>query len=92
MKEQLIQLCQEQITITKYKRQFDVHIFYFFPLVELDCIFIFMNGLDDHIKYMVKIYGTSFKLTSTRTLPNTFLLLTIQLKKYIHEIVFDIHV
>jgi hypothetical protein len=56
MKEELIQLCQEPITITKYKRQFfDVHIFYFFPLVELDCIFIFMNGLDDHIKYMVKI-------------------------------------
>ncbi len=64
MKEELIQLCQEQITITKYKRQFDVHIFYFFffPLVELDCIFIFMNGLDDHIKYMVKTYNLKIVL------------------------------
>jgi hypothetical protein len=35
-----------------------------------------------------KLDGTSFELISTRTLPNTFLLLTIQLKKYIHEIVF----
>jgi hypothetical protein len=35
----------------------DVHIFYFFPLVELDCIFIFMNGLDNHIRYMVKFHN-----------------------------------
>ncbi len=62
MKEELVKLCQEWMTLTKYKCWFDVHIFYFFPLVELDSIFIFMNGLDDHIKYMVKIYNPKIML------------------------------
>ncbi len=39
-----------------------------------------------------KLDGTSFELISTQTLPNTFLLSTIQLKKYVHEIIFDIQV
>jgi hypothetical protein len=62
MKEELVQLCQEQMTVTKYKCWFNVHIFYFFPLVELDCIFVFMNGLDDHIKYTVKTYNPKIVL------------------------------
>ncbi len=66
MKEELVQLCQERMTVTKYKCWFDVHIFYFFPLVELDCIFVFMNGLDDHIKYMVKTYNPKIVLEAYR--------------------------
>jgi hypothetical protein len=69
MKEELIQLCQERITITKYKHRFDVHIFYFFPLVELHCILIFMNGLNDHIKYMVKIYNLKNRVRSLSIWP-----------------------
>jgi hypothetical protein len=42
--------------ITKYKDCFDEHILYFFYLAKLDRVCVFVNGLNDHIKYIVKAY------------------------------------
>jgi len=54
MKEELIQLKQNWMAIVEYKWKFDVHIIYFFSLGELDRVCIFVNGLNNHIKFMVK--------------------------------------
>jgi len=45
------------MAITKYKQKFDAHIIYFSSLGELDKVGIFVNGLDNHIKFMVKAYN-----------------------------------
>jgi hypothetical protein len=57
MKEELIQLKQNWVAIVEYKRKFDAHIVYFSSLGELDKVYIFVNGLDNHIKFMVKAYS-----------------------------------
>lgn len=48
------------MVIMEYKWKFDTHIIYFFSLWELDRVCIFVNGLDNHIRFMVKAY--SFKI------------------------------
>jgi hypothetical protein len=45
------------MAIMEYKQKFDVHIILFFFLGELDKVCIFVNGLDNHIKFMVKAYN-----------------------------------
>jgi hypothetical protein len=52
--EELIQLKQNQMVIVEYKRKFDTHIIYFFSLRKLDRVCIFVNGLDFHIKFMLR--------------------------------------
>jgi hypothetical protein len=49
--------CPGQSPITKYKQKFEGHIIYFPSLGELDKVSIFVNGLDNHIKFMVKAYS-----------------------------------
>jgi len=45
------------MVIVEYKRKFDTHIILFFSLWELDRVCIFVNGLDNHIKFMLKTYS-----------------------------------
>jgi hypothetical protein len=45
------------MAIVEYKWKFDVQIIYFSSLRELDKVCIFVNGLDNHIKFMVKAYN-----------------------------------
>ncbi len=45
------------MAIIEYKQKFNAQIIYFLSLGELDKVCIFMNGLDDHIKFMVKAYN-----------------------------------
>jgi hypothetical protein len=42
--------------VAKYKHWFDEHILYFSSMAKLDHVCVFVNGLNDHIKYMVKSY------------------------------------
>jgi hypothetical protein len=57
MKEELIQLKQNWMVIMEYEQKFDTHIIFFVSLGELDRVCIFVNGLDNHIKFMVKAYS-----------------------------------
>jgi len=57
MKEELIQLNQNWMAITEYKWKFNIQIIYFLSLWELNKVCIFVNGMDDHIKFMVKAYN-----------------------------------
>jgi hypothetical protein len=45
------------MAIMEYKQKFDAHIIYFSSLGKFDRMCIFMNGLDDHIKFTVKAYS-----------------------------------
>jgi hypothetical protein len=45
------------MAIIEYKQKFNGQIIYFLSLGELDRVWIFVNGLDDHIKFMVKAYN-----------------------------------
>jgi len=57
MKEELIQLKQNWMAIIDYKWKFNAQIIYFLSIGELDRVWIFVNRLDDHIKFMVKAYN-----------------------------------
>lgn len=45
------------MAITKYKWKFNTQIIYFLFLGEWDKVCIFVNGLDDHIKFIIKAYN-----------------------------------
>jgi len=57
MKKELIQLKQNWLAIREYNQNFDMHIIYFSSLRELNGMCIFINWLDDHIKFIVKAYS-----------------------------------
>lgn len=57
IKEDLIQLKQNWLAIREYKQNFDTHIIYFFSLGELNRMWIFINWLDDQIKFILKAYS-----------------------------------